>query len=103
MLSRLQRELKDGKLNALSLYIMNNGGETTAEAAILEMKSWIERERRELLRLVLEENKSVLPKACKELFWHMCTVVHLFYSNDDGFTSQDLFGVVNAIIHQPII
>lgn len=103
MLSRLQRELKDGKLNALSLYIMNNGGETTAEAAILEMKSWIERERRELLRLVLEENKSVLPKVCKELFWHMCTVVHLFYSKDDGFTSQDLFGVVNAIIHQPII
>lgn len=66
------------------------------------IESWIETERRELLRLVLEGKKSVLPKVCKELFWHMCSVVHQFYSKDDGFTKQDLFRVVNAIIHQPI-
>nr|A0A1Z3GC64.1 RecName: Full=Ent-kaurene synthase 5, chloroplastic; Short=IrKSL5; Flags: Precursor [Isodon rubescens]ASC55317.1 kaurene synthase 5 [Isodon rubescens] len=98
-----ERELKDGKISAVSLYIMNNGGEITTEAAISEMRSWIERDRRELLRLVLEENKSVLPKACKKLFWHMCTVVHLFYRKDDGFTSLDLHGVVNAIINEPIV
>ncbi|KAG6392464.1 hypothetical protein SASPL_146683 [Salvia splendens] len=98
-----ERELKDGKLNALSLYINNHGGEVSKEAAISVIASWIETERRELLRLVLEGKKSVLPKACKELFWHMCSVVHQFYSKDDGFTKQDLFKVVNAIIHQPIL
>nr|AZB50370.1 terpene synthase 2 [Nepeta racemosa] len=97
-----ERELKDGKLNALSLYIINNGGKVSKEAGISEMKSWIEAQRRELLRLVLESNKSVLPKSCKELFWHMCSVVHLFYCKDDGFTSQDLIQVVNAVIHEPI-
>nr|AHJ59325.1 kaurene synthase 2 [Salvia miltiorrhiza f. alba] len=98
-----ERELKDGKLNALSLYIINHGGEVSKEAAIWEMKSWIETQRRELLRLVLEGKKSVLPKPCRELFWHMCSVVHLFYSKGDGFTSQDLIQLVNTIIHQPIL
>ncbi|KAH6777165.1 Terpenoid cyclases/Protein prenyltransferases superfamily protein [Perilla frutescens var. frutescens] len=97
-----EREIEDGKLNALSLYMINNGGEITKEAAILELKSWIDTQRRELLRLVLEGNNSVLPKSCKELFGHMCSVVHLFYSKDDGFTSQGLIQVVNAIIHEPI-
>lgn len=96
-----ERELEDGKLNALSLYMINNDGEITKEAAILEIKSWIDTQRRELLKLVLE-NHNVLPKSCKELFWHMCSVVHLFYSKDDGFTSHKLFRVVNAIIHEPI-
>ncbi|KAI3456651.1 hypothetical protein Pfo_013314 [Paulownia fortunei] len=98
-----ERELKDGKLNAIPLYIINSGGEVTKEAAITEMKSLIDSQRRELLRLVLEGKSSVLPKSCKDLFWHMSTVLHLFYSKDDGFTSQDLLRVVTAIIHEPIV
>ncbi|KAL7088358.1 hypothetical protein ACP275_13G123200 [Erythranthe tilingii] len=99
-----EREMKDGKLNAVSLYLTKSGGEMTKEDAVTEMKGLIERERRELLRLVLEgEKTNVLPKACKDLFWHMSTVLHLFYSKDDGFTSQELFGVVNSIINEPIV
>ncbi|KAL7130567.1 hypothetical protein ABFS83_13G142500 [Erythranthe nasuta] len=99
-----EREMKDGKLNAVTLYLTKSGGEMTKEDAVTEMKGLIERERRELLRLVLEgEKSSVLPKACKDLFWHMSTVLHLFYNKDDGFTSQELFGVVNSIINEPIV
>lgn len=83
--------------------MINNGGEVTKEAAISEMKRWVKTQRRELLRLVLESNTGVLPKSSKELFWHMCSVVHLFYSKDDGFTSQDLIQVVNAVVHEPIV
>lgn len=83
--------------------MINHGGEMGKETAISEIKSWIETQRRELLRLVLKGKNSVLPKPCKELFWHMCSVVHLFYSKDDGFTSQDLIQVVNAVIHEPIV
>lgn len=85
------------------MYIINSGGEITKEAAISEMKSSIDSQRRELLRLVLEVKSSVLPKYCKELFWHMSTVLHLFYSKDDGFTSEDLIKVVNEVIHEPIV
>ncbi|KAL7130570.1 hypothetical protein ABFS83_13G142600 [Erythranthe nasuta] len=99
-----EREMKDGKLNAVTLYITKSGGEMTKEDAVTEMKESIVRKTRELRRLVLEgEKSSVLPKACKDLFWHMSTVSHLFYSKDDGFTSQELFGVVNSIINEPIV
>nr|AEF33360.2 ent-kaurene synthase [Scoparia dulcis] len=96
-----ERERKDGTPNALTLYI--SGGKMTKEAAIAEMKSLIESQRRELLRLVLDRKNSVLPKACKDLFWHMNTVLHVFYSKDDGFTSQEMIRVVNEIIYQPIV
>ncbi|EYU27586.1 hypothetical protein MIMGU_mgv1a002236mg [Erythranthe guttata] len=99
-----EREMKDGKLNAVTLYITKSGGEMTKEDAVTEMKESIVRKTRELRRLVLEgEKSSVLPKACKDLFWHMSTASHLFYSKDDGFTSHELFGVVNSIINEPIV
>ncbi|PIN08369.1 Ent-kaurene synthase [Handroanthus impetiginosus] len=98
-----ERELKDGKLNAIPLYIIGSGGEITKDAAITEVKNLIKSHRRELLRLVLEGKNSVLPKPCKELFWHMSTVLHLFYSKDDGFSSEELIRVVKAIIYEPIV
>ncbi|KAL6567607.1 Ent-kaurene synthase TSP4, chloroplastic [Orobanche gracilis] len=99
-----ERELKDGKVNAVSLYMMiNSGGKITKEAAVMEMKRLVESQRRELLGLVLEEKNSVVPKSCKDLFWHMSTVLHLFYSKDDGFTSQELIRVVKAMIYEPVV
>ncbi|PIN08371.1 Ent-kaurene synthase [Handroanthus impetiginosus] len=98
-----ERELKDGKLNVVPLYVIGSGGEITKEAAITEVKNSIKSHRRELLRLVLEGKNSVLPKPCKELFWHMSTVLHLFYSKDDGFSSEEFIRVVKAIIYEPIV
>ncbi|XP_075480898.1 ent-kaurene synthase TSP4, chloroplastic-like isoform X1 [Primulina tabacum] len=99
-----ERESKEGKLNALSLYICDSGGNiVTREDSTAEMKKLINNSRRELLRLVLDRKKGVLPRACRNLFWHMSTVLHLFYIKDDGFTSQDLIKVVNSIIHEPIV
>ncbi|KAL3851002.1 hypothetical protein ACJIZ3_012884 [Penstemon smallii] len=98
-----ERELKDGKLSAVSLYIINNGGDITEETAIEEIKRSIEGLRRELHRLVLDRKNSVLPRACKDFFWHMSTILHLFYFKDDGFSSQELIKVVNQIINNPIV
>ncbi|KAL6546935.1 Ent-kaurene synthase TSP4, chloroplastic [Orobanche minor] len=99
-----ERELKDGKVNAVSLYMMiNSGNKITKEAAVMEMKRLVESQRRELLGLVLEEKNSVVPKSCKDLFWHMSTVLHLFYSKDDGFTSQELIRVVKEMIYEPVV
>ena len=97
----LQRESKEGKLNAVSLYMIHTDA-TTEEDAINEIKCAIEINRRELLQLVLQEKDSVVPRACKDLFWKMCRVVHQFYIKDDGFTSEDMFGAVKDILYKPI-
>ncbi|KAK4398767.1 Ent-kaurene synthase TSP4, chloroplastic [Sesamum angolense] len=68
-----ERELKDGKLNAVPLYVINSGGKVTKEVAIAEMERLVNSKRRELL------------------------------SKDDGFTSQELIRVVNSVIHEPIV
>ena len=97
----LQRESEERKLNAVSLHIIH-GTSAVTEDVNQEMKGLIHDRRRELLRLVLQENGSIVPRACKELFWKMSKVLHLFYMKDDGFTSHEMINVVNAAIHDPI-
>lgn len=95
----LQRESKQGKLNSVSLHMIHTDSE---EAAVQDIKRIINEKRRELQRLVLQEKDSVVPRACKDLFWKMCRVLHFTYMKDDGFTSDNLLWVVKAIIHEPI-
>ncbi|CAL5402490.1 unnamed protein product [Camellia sinensis] len=98
-----ERESKEGKLNVVSLYMVDgSGGTVTAEESIKEIKSIIVSQRRELLRLVLQEKGSLVPRACKDLFWKMLKVLSLFYMKDDGFTSHELINVVKKIIYEPI-
>ncbi|XP_062170077.1 ent-kaurene synthase, chloroplastic-like [Alnus glutinosa] len=98
-----KRESDEGKLNAVSLCIIHGDGINTEEEAVKELKSFIASRRRELLKLVLQEKSSVVPRACKDLFWKMIKVLHLFYRKDDGFTSDEMINVVNAIIEEPIV
>nr|QIA61389.1 terpene synthase 4 [Chiococca alba] len=97
-----ERESKAGQLNALSLRLIHGGVGITEAAAVAEMKSSIEKQRRELLRLVLRKEGSVVPRACKDLFWNMSRVLHQFYVKDDGFTSEEMIELVKSIIYEPI-
>ena len=99
----MQREYEDGKLNAVSLGMIHGSGTSTEEEINNEMKSVISGKRRELLRLVLQEKGSIVPRACKDVFWKMCKVVHLFYAKNDGFTSHEMANAVNAVIEGPIL
>lgn len=63
----------------------------------------VESTRVELLRLVLQKEKGVFPRACKDLFWNMSKILNLFYLNDDGFTSNDMLSVVKAVLYEPVI
>ncbi|XP_007022741.2 PREDICTED: ent-kaur-16-ene synthase, chloroplastic isoform X1 [Theobroma cacao] len=96
-----KRESMEGKLNAVSLHIIH-GTSAVTEDVNKEMKRLVHDRRRELLRLVLQENGSIVPSACKELFWKMSKVLHLFYMKDDGFSSHEMINVVKAVIHEPI-
>ena len=59
----LQRESEQGKLNAVTLRVIHSGL-ITEEEAMKELKSIIGSKRRELLKLVLQEKSSVVPRAC---------------------------------------
>ncbi|CAN6553753.1 unnamed protein product [Malus baccata var. baccata] len=97
-----KRESAERKLNAVSLAMIHGSG-VTEEEAISEMKNVIVSKRRELLRLVLLEKGSVVPRACKDLFWNMSKVLHLFYAKHDGFTAHDMMKTVNAVMEEPIL
>ncbi|KAK6930394.1 Terpene synthase, metal-binding domain [Dillenia turbinata] len=82
-----EREAKEGKLNAVPLHITHHGGIITEEDSIKELREIIGENRKKLLRMILETRDSGVPRACKDLFWDMSQVLHLFYSNGDGFSS----------------
>ncbi|KAH7861589.1 hypothetical protein Vadar_028063 [Vaccinium darrowii] len=97
-----ERESKQGKLNALSLHMIHSSGAVSAEEAIRDFNSSIVSQRRELLRLVLETKNSMVPRACKDLFWNTIRVLNLFYLTDDGFTSHEMIHVAKAILYEPL-
>ncbi|KAJ7982090.1 Ent-kaurene synthase [Quillaja saponaria] len=98
-----KRESEEGKLNVVSLRLLHGDEVITEEEVIKEFRGLINNKRRELLRLVLQEKESIIPRACKELFWKIVKVLHFFYLKDDGFTSHDMIDIVNAVIQEPII
>ncbi|XP_045799668.1 ent-kaur-16-ene synthase, chloroplastic-like [Trifolium pratense] len=99
-----KRESDEGKLNAVSLHMIHGNGVVTYEDTIDKLKGVIEDKRRELLRLVLKEKGSLVPRDCKDLFLKMLKVLNLFYIKDDGFTSNEMmYTTVNAVIKDPII
>jgi ent-kaurene synthase len=98
----MQREGSQGKVNSVSLHVGYSDGSMSSEAAKKLVRESIASCRRDLLKLVLMKD-SVVPKVCKELFWKMCKVNHLFYSQTDGFSSpKEMVGAVNAVIYEPL-
>ncbi|WOL15863.1 ent-kaur-16-ene synthase, chloroplastic-like [Canna indica] len=97
------RECEEGKLNSLSLRILHSHGSTSEEEAKQEMQRVIDSSRTELLGMVLQQDGSVVPRPCKDLFWMMCKILHLFYMKNDGYTSpKEMVGAVNAVVHEPV-
>nr|QWD59169.1 ent-13-epi-sandaracopimaradie [Aconitum carmichaelii] len=98
-----KRESKEGKLNGIALHMLHDPSVTTEEEAVKKMRRVIESSRKELMRLVVQTNGSVVPRVCKELFWNMCRVVHLFYASNDGFSSaEQMVTDVKAVIFIPL-
>ncbi|NP_001389352.1 ent-kaurene synthase-like 3 [Oryza sativa Japonica Group] len=97
-----EREDGEGKVNSVSLLVIQSGGSVSIEEARREIMKPIERCRRELLGLVLRRGSAV-PGPCKELFWKMCKVCYFFYSRGDGFSSPTAkSAAVDAVIRDPL-
>ncbi|OAY25859.1 terpene synthase 6, chloroplastic isoform X2 [Manihot esculenta] len=103
-LTTVKRESEQGKLNSLSLRVIHGNGSISEEDAISETKRLIESHRRELLRMVVQTEGSVVPKVCKDVFWKTSKIVHLFYMGKDGFSSpHEMISAINTVIHNPIL
>lgn len=84
--------------------MIHGNGSISEEDAISETKRLIESHRRELLRMVVQTEGSVVPKVCKDVFWKTSKIVHLFYMGKDGFSSpHEMISAINTVIHNPIL
>ncbi|TVU15792.1 hypothetical protein EJB05_39330, partial [Eragrostis curvula] len=97
-----ERDCSEGKLNSISLLVLHSDESLSIESAKRSIQNSIDSSRRNLLRLVLRRGSAV-PRPCKELFWKMCKILHLFYFQTDGFSSpKEMVGAVNAVINEPL-
>ncbi|KAJ4823448.1 hypothetical protein Tsubulata_044002 [Turnera subulata] len=97
-----KREIKEGKLNAVTLQMIQGGGTVTEEDAIETIKHIIDYNRREVLRLVLQEKDSIVPRACKDLFWDMMRVLSLFYKESEGTYNDTLVSTASALVNERV-
>jgi acyclic sesquiterpene synthase len=98
----MQREYSEGKVNSVSLLVLQSGGSMSIAEARREMQKPIDTCRRDLLRLVLRKEGAV-PRRCKELFWKMCKVCYFFYSRGDAFSSPEAKArEVDAVVNLPL-
>ncbi|KAM7270090.1 hypothetical protein ACFE04_029304 [Oxalis oulophora] len=98
-----KRESTQGKLNVVSLHLIHGESDITEDVVVEKLKSDIEFHRREVLRLVLYKKGSTIPRACKDLFWKMTKVLHMFYMKDDGLTAhEDMKKTVNSLFYEPV-
>ncbi|OEL28312.1 Stemod-13(17)-ene synthase, partial [Dichanthelium oligosanthes] len=104
-LQTYEKERNQGYVNSVLLHALREGGSispASMEVAKREIRRAIVVSRRELLRLVLRED-SAIPRTCRELFWNMCKVAHLFYLQGDEFLSlQELMAAASATVHEPL-
>jgi len=99
----MQREYNEGKVNSVSLLVIQSGGSTSIAEARREIQKPIDTCRRDLLRLVLKKEGAV-PRPCKELFWKMCKVCYFFYSRGDSFSSpEEKAREVDAVVNLPLL
>jgi len=97
-----ERESSEGKLDSVSLLVLHSDGSMSIGEAKEAIRKSITSCRKDLLRLVLKED-SVVPRPCRELFWKMCKVCHMFFSHTDGFTSpSEMVSAVDAVIKDPL-
>ncbi|CAA7388078.1 unnamed protein product [Spirodela intermedia] len=84
---------KEVKLNSVSLLVLEGGGSLSVDGAKEELRSLVERNR-----------EDIVPRACKDILWNMSGTLHLFYLDNDEFSSPtiQITGAVNSLIHDPI-
>ncbi|KAF7824413.1 ent-kaur-16-ene synthase, chloroplastic-like [Senna tora] len=85
-----KREKAQGKLNSITLQVIHGSDQVNEEEIINKMKAAIDEKRKELLRLVLEEEGSKVPRECKDAMWEMAKALHLIYKKEDVIHAREM-------------
>nr|AOG18231.1 diterpene synthase [Taiwania cryptomerioides] len=96
-----KREIEEGKLNSVSLFMKENPG-TSVENATEWIRLSINESTQKLFRNLLQP--SVLPRDCKQLYWNMVKFVQLVYFHTDEFTSPTTVREhIKAVLFDPVL
>lgn len=115
-----EKEMGTGKLNSVVLLqplaaggaASRGGGGAPApapasvEAARAEVRRAIQASWRDLHGLVFGSgggsSSSIIPRPCREVFWHTGKVASVFYQEGDGYARKAMRSMANAVILEPL-
>lgn len=98
-----QREMKDGKLNMVPLYLKENP-RANIEDSIAYIKNKLERHKIHLLEIIMSGGYGEVPKEWKLL--HLCALkgFQMLYNNFNAFDSPtSLLQNINMAIYEPLV
>ncbi|XP_021740523.1 S-linalool synthase-like [Chenopodium quinoa] len=103
-LQSYEKEVKDGKINSVHIYMKENP-EANIEDAIHYVENLLEETKMKLLELALMDGNDVedLPKPCKRLHLTALKVFQMFFNSANHFDSKDsLLNDINKAIFIPL-
>ncbi|KAI9116370.1 hypothetical protein K1719_012537 [Acacia pycnantha] len=100
-----KREIEQGKLNAVA--VRSRHGEGSEEEVANKVKEEIEETRKELLRMVLQKEGSIIPTEVKDVIWKMARSLYVIYKKEDVIHASDLsdevISIKDAVVSEPMV
>ncbi|XP_058073244.1 (E,E)-geranyllinalool synthase-like isoform X3 [Magnolia sinica] len=98
-----QKEEADGKMNIVLLYMKENPGAHIKDS-IAGIRKILDVKKKELLELVLMDDSSNMPKACKQLHLSCLKVFQMFFNSNNGYDSPtEMQDYINKAIYDPLM
>ncbi|XP_054817240.1 ent-kaur-16-ene synthase, chloroplastic-like [Prosopis cineraria] len=103
-----KREKEQGKLvNSVGLRLIHGSEAMSEEEMKKKIKGKSEEKRKELQRLVVKEEGSVIPRDVREVFWKMCRTLGVIYREDDIIheieVPHEVLNIKDIVLGNPII
>lgn len=85
------------------MIIQLNADKIPEEEAVSNVEKMVEYHRKELLKMVVRREGSLVPKRCKDVFWRTGKVGYYLYDFKDEFTSpHKMKEDMKLLFHRPL-
>nr|QXT24226.1 IlKSL2 [Isodon lophanthoides var. gerardianus] len=100
-LQTYKKERDERKIN--SVIILMNSGKLSEEEAVSSILKTVDHHRKELLKLVVQREGSMFPRAIMDVFLRPCPIAYYLYTFTDEFTApQQMKQDMKLLFHQPL-
>nr|UVC58049.1 KSL11 protein [Isodon rubescens] len=97
-----ERERKERTTNSVTLLM--DADQISEVEAVSRIQKLVEHHTKELLKLVVQKEGSVLPRSCRDIFWNTMKVGYYLYAFSDEVTSpQQLKEDMKLLFHDPVL